>query len=618
VRRLLLALGVVALFAAALFWNWQSANVVGGSRGGEASGSTEFIFTQVTDTPSGSLAIFFGGVNSTGQYVLMASTCDLAAGPCVTPGSFYQTFLYDAAAGTFEKIAPIGSATGHTGGAGISADGNRVVLLSQMDLALPNDTDGTWELFLWDRVSGISRITSSAKDVEVFNSAASISGDGTKVAFTGSGNYDPLGGNSEFLREIFFYDTADPFGQILQLTDFSDASFGSTNYVALDAVGRWVAFNTSTASIPGWPNPENDREIVLIDRNAWVNPTDPAGYAFATQAPGLCPDPFAGGTLGKCKSRDASVNGDGSRIAFESTASLTGGNPEGNWELYTVSDCPTTGCTLSQLTFSPGPAGTVDDPSLDNAGQLIALRSALNLDVGSEPGATDGNVEIFIRDETGASPVNRRVTLTTSVGPDSGGTNQLPKISGDGRTIGFLSYADLVPPGNTDGNLEVFIAVLPEPPATPTPTITPTPTATSTPTVTPTPTITPTPTVTPTPTITPTPTKQPFKGDTDGDGCADVNENLPKAEVANGGGRDWQNPWDYYDVNWDGVIDLLNDILGVINHYSPTGAPPYDVAFDRGPTTGPNAWNMTAPDGVIDLLNDILGVITQYNPTGCT
>ncbi len=143
-----------------------------------------------------------------------------------------------------------------------------------------------------------------------------------------------------------------------------------------------------------------------------------------------------------------------------------------------------------------------------------------------------------------------------------------------------------------------------------------------------------TPTITPTPcpggkvpasgggcgTPTPTPPKLPFPADTDGDGCADVNESLPKAQSSNGGGRDWLNPWDYYNVNGDGVIDLLNDILGVIQHYQPTpgGAAPYGAAFDRGPTTGPHPWNMTAPDGVIDLLNDVLGVILQYNPTGCT
>ncbi len=113
--------------------------------------------------------------------------------------------------------------------------------------------------------------------------------------------------------------------------------------------------------------------------------------------------------------------------------------------------------------------------------------------------------------------------------------------------------------------------------------------------------------------------KLPFPGDTDGDGCPDVNENLPKSEVANGGGRDWQNPWDWYDVNQDGVIDLVIDIIGVIDHWQPLPgeAPPYDITFDRGASAGPNPWNMTAPDGIIDLITDIIGVIDQWSPLGC-
>ena len=40
----------------------------------------------------------------------------------------------------------------------------------------------------------------------------------------------------------------------------------------------------------------------------------------------------------------------------------------------------------------------------------------------------------------------------------------------------------------------------------------------------------------------------------------------------------------------------------------------YDAQFDRGPWTGSNSWNETqGPDGVIDLPNDILGVIMQFN-----
>ena len=112
------------------------------------------------------------------------------------------------------------------------------------------------------------------------------------------------------------------------------------------------------------------------------------------------------------------------------------------------------------------------------------------------------------------------------------------------------------------------------------------------------------------------PTATPDPTDTDGDGCTDQQE--MGLDETKGGLRDYLNPHDFYDVLGGGggppdqIIDLPNDILGVILHFSPGGGPPYDTNFDRGPSTGPNPWNMTAPDGVIDLPNDILGVILQF------
>jgi len=115
-----------------------------------------------------------------------------------------------------------------------------------------------------------------------------------------------------------------------------------------------------------------------------------------------------------------------------------------------------------------------------------------------------------------------------------------------------------------------------------------------------------------------------FDGDYWGDVCEDSDEDscLDASELGNdptnGGQRDPDNPWDFFDPVGprggppDGIIDLPNDLLGVIIHFSPDGQGNYDVRFDRGQSTGPNAWNMTAPDGVIDLTNDILGVILQF------
>jgi hypothetical protein len=55
------------------------------------------------------------------------------------------------------------------------------------------------------------------------------------------------------------------------------------------------------------------------------------------------------------------------------------------------------------------------------------------------------------------------------------------------------------------------------------------------------------------------------------------------------------------DFNGDDVIDLANDILGVIQHYNTTPASPnWDPVYDLD------------DNNIIDLANDILGTILQY------
>ncbi len=140
-----------------------------------------------------------------------------------------------------------------------------------------------------------------------------------------------------------------------------------------------------------------------------------------------------------------------------------------------------------------------------------------------------------------------------------------------------------------------------------------------------------------------------FKGkasDADNDGVPSSRE---LGDDAACGRRDPFNGNDYYDVSVprDGRVDLPNDILGVIKHYSPafyvSGTPdvfavhpvidgvqqihtvqgnydrPPKMAVDTAaPSRSPGTWNRGSPDGVIDLPNDILGVIQQFNPSPCS
>ena len=105
---------------------------------------------------------------------------------------------------------------------------------------------------------------------------------------------------------------------------------------------------------------------------------------------------------------------------------------------------------------------------------------------------------------------------------------------------------------------------------------------------------------------------QALPGDQDGDGCADLVEDGP--DESQGGRRDYLNPYDFYDIDGNKVIDLFIDIFGVAGAFGLTpGDAGYDAALDRSAAPpGAEAWVMGPPDGTIDLFIDIFGVAFQF------
>ncbi|MEX1253202.1 MAG: CAP domain-containing protein [Dehalococcoidia bacterium] len=142
------------------------------------------------------------------------------------------------------------------------------------------------------------------------------------------------------------------------------------------------------------------------------------------------------------------------------------------------------------------------------------------------------------------------------------------------------------------------------------------------PTATRTATHTPTSTPTATPTRTPTPPLPPASGiDTDGDGCDDAYEN--SANVPRGGGRDPNNPWDFFDTpdaaNVRDAAITVADMSRVVGRFGSTGsmaiplftqpaAPPvYHTAFDRSP----NGAVSGSPNGSVTAA-DISVIVMQF------
>ena len=140
------------------------------------------------------------------------------------------------------------------------------------------------------------------------------------------------------------------------------------------------------------------------------------------------------------------------------------------------------------------------------------------------------------------------------------------------------------------------------------------------------------PTATPTPMHTPTPTATPcadFDGDTlcdevdpddDNDGCTDAKE--LGLDPAAGGQRDPLHFWDFFDINRDGSISIL-DIFDLLSRFGATGdasidpltepppPPVYHTRFDRGPQLGTYPWNIGAADGAI-AITDVFALLAQF------
>lgn len=328
-------------------------------------------------------------------------------------------WLYAASATAQQQISSVDA--GDATAASISDNGSRVAYLSNgTPLNSPANTGNVTQLFIVD-TDGSD--TAQLTDAEIDIREPHISGDGLQVAFISSD--DLTGNNGDTSDELFVVSINT--SSIVQVTDNDGA--GGLQLPSLSSNGNRIAFSAN-ADLTG-NNGDGSQEVFVVN-------SDGSGLVQISD-----------GSIGSA-SQTPALSSDSTQIVFSSNANLVGDNGDGNNEIFIVALDDSSGgsVTLRQLTDTG--VGQSLRPSIADNGQ-IAFESNADL-TGDNP---NGNVQVFVMNSSGANII--QLSGTNSSDNNNNGNSQFAEISADGSRIAFQSNVSLVDTQNNNGSVEIYV-----------------------------------------------------------------------------------------------------------------------------------------------------------------
>jgi Tol biopolymer transport system component len=262
-----------------------------------------------------------------------------------------------------------------------------------------------------------------------------LSADGRYVAFDSVAS-NLVSGDSNGYADVFVHDQQT--GETSRVSVASDGTQANeiSSSASISGDGRYVAFHSFASN------------LVSSDTNGWadifVHDQQTGEISLVSVA--------SDGTQGTLWSYTPSISADGRYVAFYSLSSnLVNEDTNGNGDIF-VHDLQT-GETSRVSVSSSGIEGNweADEPSISADGRYVAFESSSwNLVVED----TNGKFDIFVHDrQTGDTT---RVSVASD-GAQANGESHLPAISADGRYVAFLSDADNLVSGDSNGKTDVFV-----------------------------------------------------------------------------------------------------------------------------------------------------------------
>jgi Tol biopolymer transport system component len=356
-------------------------------------------------------------------------------------------FLRDRVAGTTERVS-LDSADAQISGisfsSAVSGDGRYVAFVCSAPNIVPGDNNAFTDVFVRDRVAGTTTLASVPQAGGIITSGGCdhpvLSADGRYVAFDSTAS-NLVAGDGGF-ADIFVRDRV--AGTTERISQTAGGTGGNADSIRphISGDGRWVVFATSATNLV--PSAANGL-IQILRKDRQTGALDPVSVSS-----------FGG--AGDDNSFMSRISDDGRWVSFDSFASNLVSGTSGFDDVF-LRDMLLGQTRLLSVTPAFAAAGFGGaNPSLSGDGRRVAFESSSQDLAAPDVGSFS---DVFTRD-LGTNLTTLQSVSTAGVQGDSSSTGDLPNnggiaLSRDGRWLAFDSLASNFAPGDAPSSHDVFL-----------------------------------------------------------------------------------------------------------------------------------------------------------------
>lgn len=326
----------------------------------------------------------------------------------------------------------------------MSGDGRYVVFWSEATNLVPDDTNGSPDVFVHDRETAETvraNVTAAGEQVNGAAYAPSISGNGRYVVFYSFANNlvpNDTNGRTDVLRKDLVTGDIELVSIGADGSGANGSSILSGQAPAISDDGRYVVYaSLATNVVPGTPGLTRANHIFLRDMQAGTN-------HLISQA--------SDGTPATETSQTPVISGDGRVVAFESRTAYEAIDTNGVMDIYAREWQKGTTRLVSVDNEGQAAAGGAWRPRANHDGSVISFDSSSPDLVPRDQGGI--SPDVFVRDMN-AQRTEKVSVSDTAAPPDDVAFRS--SISADGRFVSYWSSATNFVSGKTTSYGDVFV-----------------------------------------------------------------------------------------------------------------------------------------------------------------